>query len=143
MIELELNHRLGGDASAKEKKEARAAIEKEYRTEILAEELAKKNEVQVGQQELFDYAIQMSQNYGMDINRLFSDPQQISAVVADLGRAKALIEVLREVTVKDTEGNPVDLSEFLGLEDEAAAEEAAAETVAEVEKAGEELADEK
>ena len=113
------------------------------RTEILAEELAKKNEVQVGQQELFDYAIQMSQNYGMDINRLFSDPQQISAVVADLGRAKALIEVLREVTVKDTEGNPVDLSEFLGLEDEAAAEEAAAETVAEVEKAGEELAEEK
>lgn len=143
VIELELNHRLGADASAKEKKEARAAIEKEYRTEILAEELAKKNEVQVGQQELFDYAIQMSQNYGMDINRLFSDPQQISAVVADLGRAKALIEVLREVTVKDTEGNPVDLSEFLGLEDEAAAEEAAAETVAEVEKAGEELADEK
>ena len=30
------------------------------RTEILAE-AAKKNEVQVGQQELFDYAIQMSQ----------------------------------------------------------------------------------
>ena len=143
VIEHELSHRVAEDASAKAKKEAREAIEKEYRTEILAEELAKKNEVQVGQQELFDYAIQMSQNYGMDINRLFSDPQQISAVVADLGRAKALIEVLREVTVKDTEGNPVDLSEFLGLEDEAAAEEAAAETVAEVEKAGEELAEEK
>ena len=143
VIEHELSHRVAEDASAKAKKETREAIEKEYRTEILAEELAKKNEVQVGQQELFDYAIQMSQNYGMDINRLFSDPQQISAVVADLGRAKALIEVLREVTVKDTEGNPVDLSEFLGLEDEAAAEEAAAETVAEVEKAGEELAEEK
>ena len=125
VIEHELSHRVAEDASAKAKKEAREAIEKEYRTEILAEELAKKNEVQVGQQELFDYAIQMSQTYGMDINRLFSDPQQISAVVADLGRAKALIEVLREVTVKDTEGNPVDLSEFLGLEDEAAAEEAA------------------
>lgn len=143
VIELELNHRLGADASAKEKKEARAAIEKEYRTEILAEELAKKNEVQVGQQELFDYAIQMSQNYGMDINRLFSDPQQISAVVADLGRAKALIEVLREVTVKDTAGNDVDLSEFLGKSDEEAAAEAAAETVAEVEEAAAEIADEK
>ena len=143
VIELELNHRLGADASAKEKKEARAAIEKEYRTEILAEELAKKNEVQVGQQELFDYAIQMSQNYGMDINRLFSDPQQISAVVADLGRAKALIEVLSEVTVKDTAGNDVDLSEFLGKSDEEAAAEAAAETVAEVEEAAAEIADEK
>ena len=143
VIEHELSHRVAEDASAKAKKEAREAIEKEYRTEILAEELAKKNEVQVGQQELFDYAIQMSQNYGMDINRLFSDPQQISAVVADLGRAKALIEVLSEVTVKDTAGNDVDLSEFLGKSDEEAAAEAAAETVAEVEGAAAEIADEK
>ncbi|WP_315579327.1 trigger factor [uncultured Actinomyces sp.] len=143
VIEHELSHRVAEDASAKAKKEAREAIEKEYRTEILAEELAKKNEVQVGQQELFDYAIQMSQNYGMDINRLFSDPQQISAVVADLGRAKALIEVLSEVTVKDTAGNDVDLSEFLGKGDEEAAAEAAAETVAEVEEAAAEIADEK
>lgn len=143
VIEHELSHRVAEDASAKVKKEAREAIEKEYRTEILAEELAKKNEVQVGQQELFDYAIQMSQTYGMDINRLFSDPQQISAVVADLGRAKALIEVLSEVTVKDTAGNDVDLSEFLGKSDEEAAAEAAAETVAEVEEAAAEIADEK
>jgi len=143
VIEHELSHRVAEDASAKAKKEAREAIEKEYRTAILAEELAKKNEVQVGQQELFDYAIQMSQNYGMDINRLFSDPQQISAVVADLGRAKALIEVLSEVTVKDTAGNDVDLSEFLGKGDEEAAAEAAAETVAEVEEAAAEIADEK
>ena len=143
VIEHELSHRVAEDASAKAKKEAREAIEKEYRTEILAEELAKKNEVQVGQQELFDYAIQMSQNYGMDINRLFSDPQQISAVVADLGRAKALIEVLSEVTVKDTAGNDVDLSEFLGKGDEEAAAEAAAETIAEVEEAAAEIADEK
>lgn len=143
VIEHELSHRVAEDASAKAKKEACEAIEKEYRTEILAEELAKKNEVQVGQQELFDYAIQMSQTYGMDINRLFSDPQQISAVVADLGRAKALIEVLSEVTVKDTAGNDVDLSEFLGKSDEEAAAEAAAETVAEVEEAAAEIADEK
>ena len=143
VIEHELSHRVAEDASAKAKKEAREAIEKDYRTEILAEELAKKNEVQVGQQELFDYAIQMSQTYGMDINRLFSDPQQISAVVADLGRAKALIEVLSEVTVKDTAGNDVDLSEFLGKGDEEAAAEAAAETVAEVEEAAAEIADEK
>ena len=143
VIEHELSHRVAEDASAKAKKEAREAIEKEYRTEILAEELAKKNEMQVGQQELFDYAIQMSQTYGMDINRIFSDPQQISAVVADLGRAKALIEVLSEVTVKDTAGNDVDLSEFLGKSDEEAAAEAAAETVAEVEEAAAEIADEK
>ena len=119
VVDAELSRRVAEDASAKEKKEARAAIEKEIRTEILAEELAKKLEIQVGQQELFDYAIQMSQTYGMDINRLFSDPQQISAVVADLGRAKALIEALRTVTVKDTAGADVDLTAFLGGEAEA------------------------
>lgn len=127
VVDAELSRRVAEDASTKEKKEARAAIEKEIRTEILAEELAKKLEIQVGQQELFDYAIQMSQTYGMDINRLFSDPQQISAVVADLGRAKALIEALRTVTVKDTAGADVDLTAFLGGEAEAeeASEEAA------------------
>ena len=127
VVDAELSRRVAEDASAKETKEARAAIEKEIRTEILAEELAKKLEIQVGQQELFDYAIQMSQTYGMDINRLFSDPQQISAVVADLGRAKALIEALRTVTVKDTAGADVDLTAFLGGEAEAeeASEEAA------------------
>ncbi|MDU3551073.1 MAG: trigger factor, partial [Actinomyces sp.] len=61
----------------------------------------------------------------------------------DLGRAKALIEVLSEVTVKDTAGNDVDLSEFLVKGDEEAAAEAAAETVAEVEEAAAEIADEK
>ena len=35
-------------------------------------------------------------------------------VVADLGRSKALIEALRKVSVKDTDGNDVDLSAFLG-----------------------------
>jgi len=47
-------------------------VEKEIRTELLSEALAKKFDVQVSQQELIDYAIQMSQNYGVDINQLFS-----------------------------------------------------------------------
>ena len=114
VVEHELSHRLGEDAKPKEKKETRAAIEKEMRSELLSEAIAKKLDVQVSQQELIDYAIQMSQNFGVDINQLFSSPQQMSAVIADLGRAKALIEVLRLVSVKDSEGNDVDLSAFLG-----------------------------
>ena len=49
VVDAELSRRVAEDASAKEKKEARAAIEKEIRTEILAEELAKKLEIQVVQ----------------------------------------------------------------------------------------------
>ncbi len=122
VVEHELSHRLGEDAKPKEKKETRAAIEKEMRSELLSEAIAKKLDVQVSQQELIDYAIQMSQNYGVDINQLFSSPQQMSAVIADLGRAKALIEVLRLVSVKDFEGNDVDLSAFLGDTEEEAYE---------------------
>ena len=128
VVEHELSQRLGEDAKPKEKKETRAAIEKEMRSELLSEAIAKKLDVQVSQQELIDYAIQMSQNFGVDINQLFSSPQQMSAVIADLGRAKALIEVLRLVSVKDSEGNDVDLSAFLGDTAEEASE---AETVEE------------
>ncbi|WP_165215728.1 trigger factor [Schaalia sp. ZJ1691] len=119
VIEHELSHRVSEDAKPKEKKEARAQIERDYRSELLSEAIAKKLDVQVSQQELIDYAIQMSQNFGMDINQLFSSSQQMASVVADLGRAKALIEALRVVKVQDADGNDVDLSAFLG---EAAAE---------------------
>lgn len=129
-VDHEVERRVGADATAKAKKEARAEVEKEMRAEILSEALAKKFDVKVSQQELIDYALQMAQNFGMDINQLFSNPNQLSAVVADLGRAKALIEALRVVTVKDTAGADVDLSAFLGEETpvEDAAEKTAEET---------------
>ncbi|MDO4258599.1 MAG: trigger factor [Actinomycetaceae bacterium] len=140
-IEHELEHRLGENASAKEKKEARTTVEREIRTEILAEAISSEFEVQVGQQELIDYAIQMSQGYGIDINQLFSSPQQMSAVVSDLGRAKALIEALRKVTVKDTNGETVDLSEFLGGGEEEAVEAEEADAVEAVEADAAEVED--
>lgn len=113
-VEHELSHRVKDDDSAKVKKEARAEVEKDLRTDLISEELAKKLDVQVSQQELIDYMIQMSQQFGMDINQLFQDSSQVSSMVAQLGRTKALIEALRAVSVKDTDGNDVDLSAFFG-----------------------------
>jgi len=104
-------------------------VEKEIRTELLSEALAKKFDVQVSQQELIDYAIQMSQNFGIDINQLFSSSQQMANVVADLGRSKALIEALKVVTVKDANGADVDLSKFFGTDP---ATEEGAEIITEV-----------
>lgn len=129
VVEHEVSHRVDEGAKPKEKKEAREAVEKELRTELLSEAIAKKFDVQVSQQELIDYAIQMSQNFGVDINQLFSSSQQMANVVADLGRSKALIEALRKVSVKDTDGNDVDLSAFLG--DAPAGEEAEEEDTTE------------
>ena len=115
-VDDQVEHRVGEDAKPKAKKEAREAVEKEMRTELLSEALAKKFDVQVSQQELIDYAIQMSQNFGVDINQLFSSSQQMANVVADLGRSKALIEALKVVTVKDTNGADVDLTKFFGAD---------------------------
>ena len=115
-VDHQVEHRVGEDAKPKAKKEAREAVEKEMRTELLSEALAKKFDVQVSQQELIDYAIQMSQNFGIDINQLFSSSQQMANVVADLGRSKALIETLKVVSVKDTNGADVDLSKFFGTD---------------------------
>ena len=115
-MDHQVEHRVGEDAKPKAKKEARADVEKEIRTELLSEALAKKFDVQVSQQELIDYAIQMSQNFGVDINQLFSSSQQMANVVADLGRSKALIEALKLVSVKDTNGQDVDLSKFFGTD---------------------------
>ncbi len=128
-VDHQVEHRVGEDAKPKEKKEAREAVEKEIRTELLSEALAKKFDVQVSQQELIDYAIQMSQNFGIDINQLFSSSQQMANVVADLGRSKALIEALKVVTVKDTNGADVDLSKFFGTDP---ATEEGAEIITEV-----------
>ena len=77
-VDDQVEHRVGEDAKPKAKKEAREAVEKEMRTELLSEALAKKFDVQVSQQELIDYAIQMSQNFGIDINQLFSSSQQMA-----------------------------------------------------------------
>ena len=115
-VDHQVEHRVGEDAKPKAKKDARADVEKEIRTELRSEALAKKFDVQVSQQELIDYAIQMSQNFGVDINQLFSSSQQMANVVADLGRSKALIEALKLVSVKDTNGQDVDLSKFFGTD---------------------------
>ena len=122
-VEHELSHRVEDAGESADQDALRAEVVREMRSELLSEAVAKEFDVQVSQQELIDYAIQMSQNYGVDINQLFSSPQQMSNVVADLGRSKALIEALKRVTVKDSAGAEVDLSKFFG-EDPAAAENA-------------------
>lgn len=119
VVAHEVTHRVAEDAPKKEKDAARAEVEHELREEILSESLAERYDVKVSQQELIDYMIQMSQALGLDINQLIQDSSQVSQMVAQLGRTKALIQALRSVTVKDTAGEAVDLTPFFGeVEDE-------------------------
>jgi trigger factor len=72
-------------------------------------------EIQVSQEELTQYMVQSASQYGMDpqeyIQTLDSN-NQIPAMVGEVARSKSLSVALTNVTVKDTKGKTVDLSEF-------------------------------
>ncbi|WP_034648415.1 trigger factor [Cellulomonas sp. HZM] len=100
------------------------------RNQILLDTLAEKLEVKVSQGELVDYLVSASRQYGVDPNTFIQSLDQggqIPAMVAEVARSKALALALREVTVTDADGGAVDLSEFIGSDEEDAAEEAAAQ----------------
>jgi len=98
------------------------------RTQMLLDQLAEDLDVQVQENELVDYLVNASRQYGTDPGEFIQQIQragQIPGVVADVARSKATAFALRRATVKDTIGNPVDLSAIIGtLEDETASEEA-------------------
>jgi trigger factor len=96
--------------------------------QILLDTLAEKLEVKVGQGELIEYLVQASRQYGMEPQEFISSLDQsgqIPAMVGEVARSKSLAVALRDVVVKDGEGNVVDLSEFIGSEEDDAAEAAA------------------
>ncbi len=97
------------------------------RTQILLDQLAEDLDVQVAENELVDYLVNASRQYGADPGDFIKQVQQagqMPTIVADVARSKATAFALRRATVKDTTGNPVDLSTIIGtLEDETASEE--------------------
>lgn len=99
-----------------------------FRNEIVLDEVAKAEEVDVDQSELVEYLIQMSQQYGMDPNQfaqMLDGAGQVPAMFGEVRRRKALAKVLEYAKVTDSKGNEVDLSAFVKPEGEdEAAEEA-------------------
>ncbi|MEV7972943.1 trigger factor [Cellulomonas sp. NPDC089187] len=122
---LEQEGRLDDDTHRAEVKEQ---AETALRNQILLDTLAEKLEVKVAQGELIDYLVSASRQYGMDPNTFIQtiDQQgQIPAMVAEVARSKALAVALRRVAVTDDKGETVDLSEYIGSdEDDAALEQA-------------------
>ncbi|OKL48872.1 hypothetical protein BSR29_03190 [Boudabousia liubingyangii] len=108
-----------------DEKELRAQAEESLRKEILLDRLVEETGAQVDQQDLLQFVFQASQTYGIEPQQLLSDQQQMAAVYAELARTKAVALSLAKVTVKDSDGNAVDMSEFTkdALGEEAAEEE--------------------
>ncbi|MGC4932531.1 trigger factor [Gordonia sp. DT30] len=97
--------------------DAREGAEKSVRTQLLLDAIADQRETQVGQDELTQQILFSAQRYGMapqEFIQQLTQANQVGAVYADVRRNKALAEIVKEVTVTDTDGNTVDLTEFFG-----------------------------
>jgi len=55
--------------------------------------------------------------------RRIQEAGQLGAIYADVRRSKALITAVRSATVTDASGAPVDLSDLIGDDDDAAADQ--------------------
>ncbi len=128
VVEAEVHRHLESEGRL-EDDEHRAEVTEQAQTalrnQILLDTLAEQLEVKVSQQELVEYLVQASRQYGMDPNtfiKTLDEGGQIPAMVAEVARSKSIAVALRQVTVTDPSGAAVDLSDFIGSdEDDAAA----------------------
>jgi len=123
LIEAEVNQHLEGE-SRLEDDEHRAEVDENtrraMRAQFLLDAIAEKEKVSVGQAELIEYLVMSAQQYGMDPNefaKTVEEGGQISSMVAEVARRKALAAVLDKAKVVDTAGIEVNLDDLkLGSE---------------------------
>ncbi|WP_210506129.1 trigger factor [Naasia sp. SYSU D00057] len=115
---LEQENRLEDDTHRAEVTES---SEKTFRSQLLLDAIAEKEQVRVGQGELTNYVIQASQQYGMqpqEFAEVLQQNGQLPGVIAEVTRSKALAVVLGKAKVVDSNGKEVDLSDFAAKADD-------------------------
>ena len=152
IIEAEIHQHLEGEGRL-EDDEHRAEVDESTRRALKAQfvldAVVEAEEVEVGQPELVEYLIMQAQQYGMDPNQfaqLIDQQGQVSSMVGEVGRRKALAAVLDKAKITDTDGNVIDLDELVPTGDDAegadeSAEEAPTEESAETTEGTEESAE--
>ncbi|WDG19389.1 trigger factor [Microbacterium sp. Clip185] len=144
LVEDEVHAHLEGEGRLEDdvhRAEVTEASEKQFRTQVLLDKIAEEADVQVSQDELTQYLIQSAAQYGMapqDFVNALQQGNQLPALIGEVARNKALAIALGRVSVVDTDGKPVDLTGFIAVEDEPAAE---ADVVEEAEEIADAAAD--
>ncbi|QAY70500.1 trigger factor [Xylanimonas protaetiae] len=142
-VEAEVHRHLEGEGRLEDdthRAEVTVDATTALKNQILLDTLAEKLAVKVGQGELVEYLVQASRQYGMEPQQFIQTLDQggqIPAMVGEVARSKALAVALRQIEVKDGEGNVVDLSEFIGSDEADTAAEALEGAVAEAAEAEE------
>ncbi|KRB37684.1 trigger factor [Microbacterium sp. Root180] len=138
LIDDEVHNHLEGEGRLEDdvhRAEVAEASEKQFKTQMLLDKIAETVNVQVSQDELTQYLVQSAAQYGMapqEFVNALQEGNQLPAMVGEVARNKALAVALGKVTVVDTNGNPVDLTGFVAVEDEAEAEDEVVEEAQEI-----------
>ncbi|MCY0903908.1 trigger factor [Arthrobacter sp. H14-L1] len=101
--------------------EVRTNTERAFRNEIILDSIADKEEIGVSQNELIEYIVSSAGQYGMEPNQfaqMLDSSGQVSMIVSEVRRRKALALVLGQANVTDTKGEAVDLSSFVSAGDD-------------------------
>ncbi|MFD7131818.1 trigger factor [Streptomyces sp. NPDC059894] len=122
--------------------ETRDAAVKGIKTQFVLDELVKREKLNVNQEELTEHLMRRAASSGMSPDQFAQavvEGGQVPLLVGEVARGKALASVVESATVKDTNGEVIDLSdeEEETSTEEAAAEDAAAEAKTEDEANGE------
>lgn len=118
VVDAEVNRHLEQEGRLEDDKHRAEVVEstgKGLRTQLLLDALVEKLEVQVSQDELTQYLMQSASQYQMEPTEFIQSLDQngqIPSMVGEVARSKSLSVALAQVTVKDTKGKKVDLSEF-------------------------------
>ena len=115
LVELEVNDHLEGEGrleDAVHRAEVDGEVRASLKSDFLLDAIVQSEDVQVTEIELTEYLVRTSQRYGMAPQQFAEELQkagQISQLVAEVTRAKALASVLGRITVKDASGAVIDL----------------------------------
>ncbi|MHA4813921.1 trigger factor [Streptomyces aculeolatus] len=94
--------------------ELKEQAERGIRTQFVLDELVGKEQVNVGQEELTEHLMRRAQSSGMSPDQFAQavvEGGQVPVLVGEVARGKALAVVVESATIKDTNGEPVDLSD--------------------------------
>ena len=115
IIEAEVNDHLEKEGRLEDEKH-RAEVTEEVKTtitrEFLLDSIVKAESVAVNESELTEYLVRAASRYGMTPDQFIkevSQAGQVTTMVAEVARAKALAQVLGRVKVVDKSGKKVDL----------------------------------
>ncbi len=115
LVDAEVNDHLEGEGRMEDdvhRAEVDGEVRASLKSDFLLDAIVQTEDVQVTEVELTEYLVRTSQRYGMAPQQFAEELQkagQISQLVAEVTRAKALASVLGRVTVKDASGAVIDL----------------------------------